>query len=378
MQLFHMFQSQDQHRDRERDPASDQRSGGGGWHSFTAMFSDGDRLLSRTPTAASASPIFPSITPALPVPVKDDASSTGLIDINASDEELADLRMEICDINETLRHHDLWVKDAEAMRADVEQLKQSSDGYKVWLENITGLLRFLKAREIELAHQVAALRKQVAQLDIRCSSPHEAQDVSSDAELSRRSPLRATEGSSPEKAQEMWSRMHARSEPTEEQLSPSSVDRVSFQTVKDVELLLRSQLADLETSLKDQLQAEHVEWRREIAALHESMKNLQRCQVCEDLDICEAARAQAVQADDLHRAHEGDPAGSPRSAAESEPRCDLSEEVGIPISGAMDDRGKTRIATLSEASAGNAAGHRLETDIGDSDEVGLEPLCAPD
>jgi len=81
-----------------------------GWLSFKALFSDEGQ---------------PREAENLEGPDRDCVCSIGecaALDPQWEATELSDIRLDISDIQEAIKNHDLWVQDAAAMRTDIDDL----------------------------------------------------------------------------------------------------------------------------------------------------------------------------------------------------------------------------------------------------------------
>lgn len=121
---------------------------GAAWLSFPNLFSDGDRVPSREATfnetgAASLS--------------DGDAEShhSGVSEVSA-------LRLEIGDIQEAIKNHDLWVQDAVVMRTDVDDLQAALRDHEKWMSHLSSALRQIQERENRLEAELSSLRLQPA------------------------------------------------------------------------------------------------------------------------------------------------------------------------------------------------------------------------
>lgn len=119
--------------------------------SFTALFSDGVRTGSASPTH----------TPGLRD--EDDTQSilSGEDDPRWEANELADIRVDISDIHEAIRNHDLWVQDASAMRNDIDTLQSVIREHEGWMAQIANVVRQLQAKEEALEVELAEIRRQL-------------------------------------------------------------------------------------------------------------------------------------------------------------------------------------------------------------------------
>jgi len=136
-----------------------------GWLSFTALFSDGDRLRqASSPSSTSLAPPPAAAVQRRP-PLEDypDDGGSNPDDVVAfgQTEELADMRLDISDLQDAVKNHDLWVQDAVAMRQDIEEIQKSIGDHEGWMQNLSSVVRQIQAREDYLAKNVADLRHQV-------------------------------------------------------------------------------------------------------------------------------------------------------------------------------------------------------------------------
>lgn len=136
-----------------------------GWLSFTALFTDGDRARgSASPTAGGPleGPPRLDLTREIGLEEQDDlASNVSDVGFGLEDSELADMRLDISDIQEAIKNHDLWVQDAAATRGDIDDLQKAIREHEGWMSNLTGIVRQTQEREDSLAQQLADLRSQV-------------------------------------------------------------------------------------------------------------------------------------------------------------------------------------------------------------------------
>lgn len=121
---------------------------GAAWLSFPNLFSDGDRVPSREATFNETG--APSVTDG-------DAESrhSGVSEVSA-------LRLEIGDIQEAIKNHDLWVQDAVVMRTDVDDLQAALRDHEKWMSHLSSALRQIQERENRLEAELSSLRLQPA------------------------------------------------------------------------------------------------------------------------------------------------------------------------------------------------------------------------
>lgn len=138
----------------------------GGWLSFTALFSDGDRLRERASPAASPAPVV-----ALPGGLEEqDNDAVEITSVGGADEpgnlggyeELSDIRLDISDIQEAIKNHDMWVQDAVSMRKDIDELQASIREHEAWMANLSGVVRQIQVRDETLRQEVAGLRQKAS------------------------------------------------------------------------------------------------------------------------------------------------------------------------------------------------------------------------
>lgn len=75
--------------------------------------------------------------------------------------ELSDIRLDISDIQEAIKNHDLWVQDAVVMRNDVDGLQATIQEHQSWMRDVTSVVRQLQAKGEHLANEVADIRHQL-------------------------------------------------------------------------------------------------------------------------------------------------------------------------------------------------------------------------
>lgn len=119
--------------------------------SFTALFSDGVRTGSASPTH----------TPGLRDEEDTQSILSGEDDPRWEANELADIRVDISDIHEAIRNHDLWVQDASAMRSDIDTLQSVMREHEGWMAQIANVVRQLQAKEEALEVELAEIRRQL-------------------------------------------------------------------------------------------------------------------------------------------------------------------------------------------------------------------------
>lgn len=111
---------------------------------------------------------------------------------------LSAMRLDIADLTEAVKNHDLWVQDAVVMRADIDHLHAALREHEGWMARASKKLHQMQAKDELLAGQIAGLRAASEQGTAVANSP--TQSVASLP--ASRSPLAATvpprSGSSPQ------------------------------------------------------------------------------------------------------------------------------------------------------------------------------------
>mmetsp|Transcript_87640 Transcript_87640/g.246179 ORF Transcript_87640/g.246179 Transcript_87640/m.246179 type:complete len:377 (-) Transcript_87640:114-1244(-) len=101
------------------------------WLSFSALFGDGDQNRG-----------------------SDHEHSLAVSEVSPIDSELADIRLDISEIQEGIRNHDLWVQDAFAMRADVRELQEAIKEHEGWMAQFATICWRLEAELGEIRQRV--------------------------------------------------------------------------------------------------------------------------------------------------------------------------------------------------------------------------------
>mmetsp|Transcript_118581 Transcript_118581/g.335442 ORF Transcript_118581/g.335442 Transcript_118581/m.335442 type:complete len:406 (-) Transcript_118581:122-1339(-) len=113
---------------------------GGGWLSFPALFSDGDCEVGRGVLDA-------------------EGSEAHSCDSEAS--ELSALRLDIFEIQEAIKNHDLWVQDAVEVRADIEGLQVVIREHEKWMTRFSSICWENQARAKRFDSELADMRRLV-------------------------------------------------------------------------------------------------------------------------------------------------------------------------------------------------------------------------
>mmetsp|Transcript_46379 Transcript_46379/g.100863 ORF Transcript_46379/g.100863 Transcript_46379/m.100863 type:complete len:407 (+) Transcript_46379:154-1374(+) len=128
----------------------------GGWLSFSALFSDGDR------TATATGVPVESHREDLDVDRTDTSLAEGdAVDRQFEASELSDIRLDISDIQEAIKNHDLWVQDASAMRTDIDDLQAAIREHETWMAHVSGVVRQIQVKEASLAKEISDIRRQM-------------------------------------------------------------------------------------------------------------------------------------------------------------------------------------------------------------------------
>lgn len=116
------------------------------WLSFPALFSDGDSRRDITDIDAQ------------PEAVEGASEAYSL----HSEDELGTIRMDIYELQEAIKNHDLWVQDAAAMRTDTDELQASNKEHESWMSNISVALRKMQERANRFDGELLDLRRRTS------------------------------------------------------------------------------------------------------------------------------------------------------------------------------------------------------------------------
>jgi len=76
--------------------------------------------------------------------------------------ELSALRLDISDIQEAIKNHDLWVQDASAMRSDIDDLQNSLKDHESWMGHLSIALKQIQDRENRFEGEIADIRRRLS------------------------------------------------------------------------------------------------------------------------------------------------------------------------------------------------------------------------
>mmetsp|Transcript_21836 Transcript_21836/g.60982 ORF Transcript_21836/g.60982 Transcript_21836/m.60982 type:complete len:293 (+) Transcript_21836:86-964(+) len=119
-----------------------------GWLSFSALFRDQQQHVERDMDDAAVSE-GPSVS-----------------------SELADLRMEINDIQDAIKNHDLWVQDAVEMRTDISDLQASVKAHEGWMVHFAGVFWRFQAHQVKLEAKLAEIAFRLEELSGGTAEDH--------------------------------------------------------------------------------------------------------------------------------------------------------------------------------------------------------------
>jgi len=120
----------------QRTAASPGQHPAGVWLSFPALFSDGDRAVAHDHEGDGS-----------------EAASN-----HSEVSELSALRLDISDIQEAIKNHDLWVQDAVAMRTDIDDMQAAIREHENWMGRLSLEFRQLQEWTNRFNGQLADIR----------------------------------------------------------------------------------------------------------------------------------------------------------------------------------------------------------------------------
>mmetsp|Transcript_45049 Transcript_45049/g.107033 ORF Transcript_45049/g.107033 Transcript_45049/m.107033 type:complete len:361 (-) Transcript_45049:33-1115(-) len=77
----------------------------------------------------------------------------------AATNELSTMRLDIADIQDAIKNHDLWVQDAAHMRSDIEALQAGQQDHELWMSKVTRQLQQMQEKELALERELSILRR---------------------------------------------------------------------------------------------------------------------------------------------------------------------------------------------------------------------------
>mmetsp|Transcript_3989 Transcript_3989/g.9272 ORF Transcript_3989/g.9272 Transcript_3989/m.9272 type:complete len:399 (-) Transcript_3989:75-1271(-) len=120
-------------------------SPGSAWLSFPALFSDGDH----EPEDAES------------LPAREDSGPPEIQTPRSEASGLSAIRLDLTDMHEAIRNHDLWVQDAAAMRTDIDDLQAAIREHEQWMGQLSSALRQNQERELRLEGEMESLRRRL-------------------------------------------------------------------------------------------------------------------------------------------------------------------------------------------------------------------------
>lgn len=125
-----------------------------GWLSFTALFSDDERHV---------------LQPDQESPRVDSIADGSAVDHQWEASELSDIRLDISDIQEAIKNHDLWVQDAAAMRTDIDVLQTTLREHENWMSHLSSVVKNIQEKEQTLTFEMAEIQDRISVPSARLS-----------------------------------------------------------------------------------------------------------------------------------------------------------------------------------------------------------------